>query len=225
MPHGLPPQNIPLQPPAAGAGAGAYGRTNRMPRVSSRLLHPSEGNPMFETFIGRVKAKVAAVPRGIRTLVGVLILGMFVSFGLGFCAGPAKAQALTDYLENALINHLFRGTALTAPTTIYVGLSTTACSDSSPGTEVAAGAYARVAVAATTANWAAPTGGNGATSNLTVVTFPVPSAGWGTVTHWQLFDAATGGNQLICAALTTSKTINQGDTVSFPPAALTVTLG
>jgi hypothetical protein len=41
------------------------------------------------------------------------------------------------------------------------------------------------------------------------------------VTHVGLSDASTAGNMLICIALTTSKTINSGDTVSFPIASLT----
>ncbi|MCW5657421.1 MAG: hypothetical protein KIT60_06940 [Burkholderiaceae bacterium] len=137
-------------------------------------------------------------------------------------SAPAQAAALTDALETSLINHLFRGTAYTAPTTWYVGLLTAACSDSAAGTEVSGGSYARVGVAAGTANWAATSGGNGTTSNVNAVNFsPNPSAGWGTVTHFGLYDAASAGNLLVCAALTTSKTINSGDTVSFPAGSLT----
>jgi hypothetical protein len=44
------------------------------------------------------------------------------------------------------------------------------------------------------------------------------------VTHWGLVDAASGGNVWVCAALTVSKTINSGDSVSFAAGALTVTL-
>ncbi|WP_428419171.1 phage tail fiber protein [Methylibium sp.] len=142
----------------------------------------------------------------------------------------APAQALSDYVENKSIDLLLRAQAWTAPSTINVGLSTAACSDSSIGTEVTGGSYARVAVTASLANWAgtqsagstsASSGTGGQTSNNAAVTFPTPSAGWGTVTHFFLHD---GTNLLVCQALTTSKTINSGDSVSFAIGAITLTL-
>lgn len=134
----------------------------------------------------------------------------------------AHAASLTDTLEAALINHLFRGTAYTAPATWYVGLMTTACTDSAAGTEVTGGSYARVGVASGTGTWAAVSAGNGTTSNVNAINFTTPSAGWGTVTHFGLWDASSAGNLLICQALTVSKTINSGDTVSFAAGALTI---
>lgn len=134
----------------------------------------------------------------------------------------AQAAALTDAFETLLINHLFRGTAYTAPTTWYVGLLTAACSESTAGTEVTGGSYARVAVASGVGNWAAPSAGNGTTSNVAAIAFPVPSASWLTATHFGLYDAASAGNLLICQSLTVSKTINAGDTVTFPIGTLTV---
>jgi len=140
---------------------------------------------------------------------------------LCFSGLAAQAASMTDYLETALINHVFRGTAYTAPSNLYISLHTAACSDSSTGTEVTGGSYARVAVAAGTGTWAATSSGNGTTSNVSVITFTTPTAGWLTVTHFGIFDASTSGNQLVCAALTTSKTINSGDTVTFPASSLT----
>lgn len=152
---------------------------------------------------------------------------------LSLLAGQVHAQAFSDYVENKIVDLLVRGQAFTAPVTVYVGLSTAACSDSSVGTEVTGGSYARVAVTSSLANWAgtqsagsttASSGTGGVTSNNAAINFPTPSAGWGTVTHWFLSDASTAGNLLVCAALTTSKTINSGDTVSFAIATLTVTV-
>lgn len=152
---------------------------------------------------------------------------------IAFAPAFAHAQAFSDYLENKIVDWLFRGQAFTPPATIYVGLSTTACSDSSTGTEVSGGSYARASVASSLANWAgtqsagsttASSGTGGQTSNNGAISFPTPTAGWGTVTHWFLADASSGGNILFCAALTTSKTINTGDSVSFSAGALTITL-
>lgn len=146
---------------------------------------------------------------------------------------PAQAQALSDYVENNTIDYVFRAQAWTIGANMYVGLSTAACSDSSVGTEVTGGSYARVAVTRSLANWAgtqsagsttASSGTGGVTSNNAAISFPTPTAGWGTVTHFFISDAASAGNLFICQALTVSKTINTGDTVSFPIASITVTL-
>lgn len=134
-------------------------------------------------------------------------------------------SALSDYLENKLIDHVLRGQAYSAPATLYCALLTAAPSDAGGGTEVSGGGYARVAVASSLANWAgtqgagttvASSGNSGTTSNNAAISFPTPSAGWGTVTHSAVYDAATGGNLLWHAALGVSKTINTGDSVSFP---------
>ena len=142
----------------------------------------------------------------------------------------AHAGALTDYAENKVVDALLRAQAIGTPATWYVALYTTCPTDSTSGTEVTGGSYARVAVTAGLTQWAgtqsaasttASSGTGGTTSNNATISFPTPSAGWGTVTCWGLADASTAGNIWIYSALTTSKTINSGDTVSFAAAAAT----
>jgi hypothetical protein len=139
----------------------------------------------------------------------------------------------SNFLENKLIDHVFRNTAYTMPTTIYVGLYTAAPSDAGGGTEVTGGSYARVQVGPSTTAWNATQGGTagassgtgGQTANAADITFPAPTANWGVVTHFGIFDAATTGNLLFWAALAASKTINGGDAApKFLTGALTVTL-
>lgn len=141
-------------------------------------------------------------------------------------------SAMSDYLENKLVDQLFRGQSAPATTTLYVALYTSAPSDSGGGTEVSGGAYARVAVTSSLANWAgtqsagstvASSGTGGQTSNNAAITFPTPTAGWGTVTHFAIYDAASAGNELFWGALTIAKTINQADTVTFPAGSLSIT--
>lgn len=143
---------------------------------------------------------------------------------------PASAGALTDYAENKIVDALLRGQSLGAPATWYVALYTSCPTDSSAGTEVTGGSYARVAVTAGLANWAgtqsagsttASSGTSGTTSNNAAIAYTTPSAGWGTVTCWGLTDASTSGNLWIYSTLTTSKTINSGDTVQFGVGAAT----
>lgn len=149
--------------------------------------------------------------------------------------------AMTDFLENNLIDWLLRAQAIgitgataaagTGPANVYVALLTAAPSDTGGGTEVSGGSYARVTVASSLANWAgtqsagsttASSGTGGTTSNNGAITFPAPSANWGVVTHVGIYDASSAGNLLMWSALTVSKTINNGDAApSFAAAALT----
>jgi len=122
-----------------------------------------------------------------------------------------------------------------ALTTKYIGLLTAAPSDTGGGTEVSGGSYARVAVACTLAAFAgtqaagsttASTGTGGTTSNNAAITYPAPTANWGTVTHYAEYDAPTGGNLLTWDALTASRVILNGDPApSFSIAQLQITVG
>lgn len=135
--------------------------------------------------------------------------------------------ALSNYLESALVDHIFRGTAFshTTPASFYVALYTAAPSDAGGGTEVTIGAnnYARVAVTRAAGSWAATDGSNGVTSNVSAITFPTPSGSWGTVTHFGILDASSAGNLLFHGALTVQQTINTGNTVSFSAGQLQIT--
>lgn len=124
--------------------------------------------------------------------------------------------ALSDFLENKLFNEVLRNTDYAPPATVYVALFTTATSDDGSGTEVTGGSYARQTV-----TFAAPS--NGAASNNAAVTFPQATGNWGTITHFALMDASTGGNMLLHGPLTASKVVNSGDVFTFPSGSLTVT--
>lgn len=123
---------------------------------------------------------------------------------------------MTNYLEDALVNHVFRNTALTSPTTVYVALFTAAPGEAGGGTEVSDGSYARQAI-----TFAAPS--NGTISNTGTITFPTATGSWGTVTDFAILDAASGGNMLMYSPLDASKTVGNGDTATFAGSALTVT--
>ena len=150
---------------------------------------------------------------------------------LAFTALTAQAAALTDFAENKVIDAVLRAQAIGTPATWYVALYTACPTDSTAGTEVTGGSYARVAVTAGLTQWAgtqsagsttASSGTGGTSSNNATITFPAPTANWGVVTCWGLTDASTAGNIWIFSALTTSKTINNGDAApSFAAAAAT----
>lgn len=140
--------------------------------------------------------------------------------------------AMSDYLENQLVDHIMRNTAYTAGTARYVALFTSAPSDSGGGTEVSGGSYARVNHAASTTNWrntqnsgtGASSGTGGATSNVGTITYATPTANWGTISHFGIFDDPTAGNLLFHGALTAPKTVNDGDPApTFPDGTLSIT--
>jgi len=119
-------------------------------------------------------------------------------------------MSATNYLENLIINHLLRTSTWSKPSDVYLGLFTTQPDDAgSGGVEVSGGSYARVDVGPLDANWVAPT--TGQTENVSDITFAAPTADWGTVVAVGFFDAATAGNLFHVEALTTSRSILNGD--------------
>ena len=138
--------------------------------------------------------------------------------------------AMSDYLEGEFIAHVFRTSTFTKPTTLAIALCTSAPSDSDTGssiTEVANSfSYARETLNPLDANWAAPSAGDGVTSNLSDITFgPASGGNWGTVTHVAITDSAThgAGNLLFHGALDSSATVNDGDTFVFSTNDLSIT--
>lgn len=131
----------------------------------------------------------------------------------------------SDYLEVELRKHIFRTGSFTKPTVLGVALFTVTPSDSGGGTEVTGGSYARVDVPPLDANWTAASATDGLTDNAAAITFPTPSANWGTVVAFGIFDATSGGNLLVWGPITPNKTINNGDPApSFAIGALDVTI-
>jgi len=132
--------------------------------------------------------------------------------------------SFSNFLEDEILDHVFGAAAYTAPATVYVALYTVTPTDASAsGTEVTGGSYARVAVTNNATNWPASSGG--AKANGTAITFPAPTASWGTVVAFAIYDAATVGNELAWGALAVNKTINNGDAApSFAIGELDITL-
>ena len=129
------------------------------------------------------------------------------------------AGSAGDYVEAHALDLIFGATAFPTITTHYIALYTTVPTDvNASGVEVTGGSYARVAVTNNATTWPNSTGTNPATkSNGIVITFPTPTANWGTVLAFAVYDAATVGNELVWATLTVNRTINNGDTAPFFP--------
>ena len=125
-------------------------------------------------------------------------------------------MSFSNFLETEILDHVFGGAAYTAPATHYLALYTATPGETGGGTEVTGGAYVRKAVAFTTT-------GN-TTSNTAAVEYPTATANYGTVTSVGVFDAATSGNLMAYATLSSSKTIETGDVFRVPAADLDITL-
>jgi hypothetical protein len=110
--------------------------------------------------------------------------------------------------------------AVLAPltTTAYVSLHT--ADPGNTGTsEVSGGAYARVGPAAFVNTGSNPT----VASNSALLSFPSATAGWGAITYFGLWSAATAGTFLGSGFLSGTTTVNNGDTTRFLVGSLTIT--
>ncbi|MGA0134451.1 MAG: phage tail fiber protein [Opitutales bacterium] len=135
------------------------------------------------------------------------------------------AAGFSDYFEDKVLGYLFGNVAYSLPGTYYVGLWTSSLSDSSDGSaagEVSGGSYARVSVTNNSSNW--DTASGGATANTNLISFPMATASWGTVTYVGICDASTAGNMIAYAQLTSPVSVSQYDTVIFQPGDLDITL-
>lgn len=145
------------------------------------------------------------------------------------------AGSLTDVWEKKVLDLIFRNTNASATTpagldasNLYVALFTTAPTDSTTGTEVSGGSYARVAVARSgTPGWTAASGTTALTDNSGAITFTTASADWGTIVAAGICNSSAGAlstDLIAWATLAVNKTVTTGDTFSFATGDLDITL-
>ena len=128
-------------------------------------------------------------------------------------------MGFSNYLSNSALNHAFKNTAMIQPANLYISLHTGDPSLDGTNNEVSGFAYSRV----NHNSWTIATGRF--IHNDGVVDFPYANGGsWGTVTHFGVWDAITGGNYFCGGALTVSKAVGDGDTIQIADSALTITI-
>lgn len=121
-----------------------------------------------------------------------------------------------------MLNNRLGNVAVTAVATHYLALSTTTPAVDGTGvTEPVGNGYARVPITNNTTNW--PNAAARVKSNGVAFTFPTATGGWGVITHFVLYDAATGGSVRAYGPLDTPTDILSGETRSFPPGSIVVT--
>jgi hypothetical protein len=115
---------------------------------------------------------------------------------------------LTDFVNNKVLDCFFGGSAITPPTILYIGLSLTRSYKGGYISEPAGGSYERVAVSNDLGRF--PAASAGTKSNSVAISFPSPTAAWGTIVSVFIADAPSGGNVLAMADLPSPRTINNG---------------
>jgi hypothetical protein len=125
------------------------------------------------------------------------------------------AGNLSDYLENKVLDHILGTTSYTMPDDVYLALYTTTPTDSTSGTEVTGGSYARKLITFGASS-------SGAATNNTNVDFTLmPTC---VVTGIAVCDALTSGNILVYGGLAASKSLSSGDTLRISSGDLSISI-
>ena len=96
---------------------------------------------------------------------------------------------MSDYLENQMANHVFRGKPMESPKEVWVGLLFGDPTDSSKQTELSGRGYKREKVLFDSPK-------NGLVKNAEDIVFHKATAAWKTVTHLSIYDQEAGGKTL-----------------------------
>jgi hypothetical protein len=114
---------------------------------------------------------------------------------------------MSTYLANAVLDHVFKIGAYAVPTNLFLALST-----ADPGltgstiAEPVGNAYAREGI-----NSAFEAAASRANTTDEEIEFAEATGSWGTISHWAIFDASTGGNMLWKGTFATAKAVSSGD--------------
>lgn len=123
--------------------------------------------------------------------------------------------AMTNYLEDKLVKHVFMSVAYTDPTNVYMGLYTLLPTDlGTDGTEVTGGSYARQVI-----TFAAGADLGTVSNSVALAITNMPAC---TVVGLGIFDAVTAGNCLVYGPLATTRTLVAGETLTLDIDNLTV---
>jgi len=125
--------------------------------------------------------------------------------------------SLSNYAENALLDHVLKVSALSVPANIYIALSTTDPTEDGSGiSEPVGNNYSRIQCN----SWSA--GANRRVSNSSAVSIATPSGSWGVIGWAAIYDAIAGGNMLAHGALSAPRTIGLGSVMTFDVGAIVV---
>lgn len=127
----------------------------------------------------------------------------------------------TTYYLNLVAGNIFRTQETPKiPEKYYLGLSSTAPSlDGRGATEPGSGTgYKRVELT----NLSTPEGG--VVTNNSAIDFDESTAEWGTMTHYVIYDAETGGNLLMYGQLSTSRNVEAATIMTIKAGSLNLSV-
>lgn len=127
----------------------------------------------------------------------------------------------SNYLEEAILNHFFRGQTVAPPSAVYLALYLNSPTDADTGTEVSGGAYVRKQI---TFGAPAQSGDKAVISSNAKVEFDIATSSWGAISHWALRTAASGGSMLAHAPFTRVDTVALGNRFSVEAGAIQVSM-
>ena len=125
-------------------------------------------------------------------------------------------MSASDYLENKILYHILGSSAFSQPSK-FLALSTASLQDDNSGTELSGNGYTRKAITFGTAS-------SGSITNSGAVEFDTATGNQGTISHFGIYDASSGGNLLFHGAFSASKVISTGDVLKVSASALTISL-
>ena len=129
----------------------------------------------------------------------------------------------TNHMESLVLTGLLNGTSITlSGAKPYIGLLTSAPTDSGGGTEISGGSYGRVQIGG--AGQGDFSVVDGSATNDSEFKWADATADWGNITHIGLFDSATDGNMLLYGTLSSSVNVTSGDIFKIPPAGFTINM-
>lgn len=124
---------------------------------------------------------------------------------------------LTNFLENLILNHVFRN-VIYSPPTLYCGLFITEPNELGFGVEVNSSGYSRAALPGFDAAAA------GAMNSNTDLEFPTAPVDWGVVQFLSIHDDPTSGNMLMWGQLDDTFDLGAGVKFVIPAGDLTLTM-
>lgn len=131
--------------------------------------------------------------------------------------------SFSDYLENELLDHIYKNGTWNVPTNLYIALCKSTIDETDTGStlpsEFSGGSYARKQCN----TWTSASAGS--TDNAIAIEFAEATAVWGTATDFAVVTHSTTGQVIGYGKLTTSKKITTGDTAKFATNDLKTTLG
>jgi hypothetical protein len=142
------------------------------------------------------------------------------------------ASFMMDYLRTEIMAGLFLTGSVSIPSTVYVGLMTSACVPTDTGSliaartgttglEVTSTSYSRQSMPCSSGYWTQSPSGE--INNIQPIAWT--SVGWSAnVVGAAIFDAATVGNCLFYGDLTSSQSVTAGNSISFLNSNFTVEL-